>query len=120
MIAIRGAITVEENTVEAMNEATKVLLNQVFEKNNLVEDDLISILFSATIDLDAQYPAVAAREIGLTETPLFCVQELNIKGSLNKCIRVLVHCQKEMVKNEVQHIYLRGAKVLRPDIVGEE
>ncbi|MFP4698156.1 MAG: chorismate mutase [Eubacteriales bacterium] len=116
MIAIRGAITVKTNSEETINEATKELLKTILKSNNLKQEDLISIIFSATNDLNKQYPAVAAREIGLTDTPLFCVQEMNVEESLNMCIRVLLHSNKNIDKDKVKHIYLKDAKKLRPDI----
>ncbi|MBM7581337.1 chorismate mutase [Caldicoprobacter guelmensis] len=113
--AIRGAITVEENTrLEILNK-TKKLLSTIIEKNDLCYEDIISIIFTATRDIDAVYPAVAAREMGLTQVPLLCCQEMYVEGSLGKCIRVLIHVQ--WADDRVpQHVYLEKAVNLRPDI----
>ncbi|TCT15003.1 chorismate mutase [Natranaerovirga pectinivora] len=116
MIGIRGAITVDNNTKKDINECTKELIKMIIAENNIQQDDMVSILFSATKDLDSQYPAVAAREMGITETPLFCVQEMDVIGSLEKCIRVLVHCNTNLPKKNIKHIYLKEAIKLRPDI----
>lgn len=120
MIAIRGAITVDDNSKSSIRKATIELLSKIIESNNLIEEEIISIIFSVTNDLTKLYPAICAREIGLTETPLFCVQEMNIEDSLKKCLRVLIHSSKQVQKKDVQHIYLKGAIILRPDLVKEK
>lgn len=117
---IRGAITVENNDKEEILVATKELLEKVAEENGIVEDKIASIFFSMTSDLDQVFPAVAARELGWINVPLFCVKELDIEGSLSKCIRVLIHYNTKKEQNQINHIYLKGAKVLRPDLVEEE
>lgn len=117
MIAIRGAITVDCNSKDEIRKSTIELFSSIMESNNIVEDDLVSIIFSTTKDLDKLYPAVAVREYGIAETPLFCVQEMNVEGSLKKCIRVMLHCDKEIQKKEVKHIYLKEAQRLRPDLI---
>lgn len=116
MISIRGAITVQENTKDEILEGTKVLLLSILESNNLKTEDIISIYFTGTKDLTAVYPAVAARDIGLTECSLICAQEMYIEGSLEKCIRVLLHVNSEDCQKDAKHVYLREAKILRPDI----
>ena len=116
MIAIRGAITVDSNTKEEIRDATIDMISKIIKSNNLCEDDIVSINFSATKDLDKLYPAVAVREYGFCETPLFCVQEMNVEGSLEYCIRVLIYCNKSIAKKDVKHIYLKKAKKLRPDL----
>ena len=115
--ALRGAITVDRNDTDEIILRTKELLAEIIQKNDLDHDQLVSIIFTATIDLDAVYPAVAARELGLTAVPLICCQEMNTAGSLPKCIRLLMHLR---AKQEVSplHVYLRGAICLRPDLVG--
>ena len=114
--AIRGAITVKENTTEEIIRGTKDLLNQAIKANDLKQDDMISIIFSVTEDLNAAFPAVAAREIGLTDVPLICTNEINVPESLKKCIRFLMHVETDKAKSEIKHVYLEGAKVLRPDL----
>jgi chorismate mutase len=121
---IRGAITVEHNTADEILEATRSLLETIVEKNALSADnlrhDMVSIIFTMTKDLDALYPAVAARHMGWTNVPLLCMQELAIAGSLKRCIRVLVHWNTDRMQSEMRHIYLGGAQILRPDLVEEE
>lgn len=111
--AIRGASTAEKNTKEAVIATTKELLNAVIEKNALVKDDLISIIFSATEDVTAEFPAAAARELGLTDVPLLCCKELSVEGSLNKCIRVLLHVY---LSGKPKHVYMHEARKLRQDL----
>ena len=121
---IRGAITVEHNKVEEILEATRVLLQVIVLKNDLsagnITQDLVSVIFTMTKDLDAVYPAVAAREIGWTNVPLLCMQEMDVDGSLEQCIRVLIHWNTEREQAEMQHIYLGEARSLRPDLTEEE
>ncbi len=117
MIAIRGAITVDKNTKEDILSKTTELFREIIEKNALIEDDVISITFSSTKDLTKVYPARAVRDMGWTSTPLFCVQEMYVEDSLEMVIRALVLMDKEGVnKEDVRHIYLGGAKSLRPDL----
>ncbi len=116
MISIRGANTVKENTKEAILESTKQLLQQIIEQNQLDPSQIVSIIFTATKDLTQVYPAVAARELGLTEASLICCQEMYVEGSLSQCIRVLFHVNSEIEQNSVRHIYLGEAVKLRPDI----
>ena len=118
LYAIRGATTVEENTPQQILERTTTLLESIIKKNGIDYKDIVSIIFTGTKDLDAQYPAVAARKMGMVDIPLFCCQEMYVKGSLEKCIRVLMHIQVPEPK-EVKHVYLEKAKVLRPDLANE-
>jgi chorismate mutase len=113
---IRGATTVPENSAEAILEATRELLEQVIRENGVREQDVASVTFSATADLDAVYPAVAARQMGWTRTPLFCVQEMSVVGSLPRCIRILVHWNTALPLEEICHVYLHEARTLRPDL----
>jgi len=117
--AIRGAITVDNNTAEDITEATKVLLEKIIEKNNVPIDDIISIIFSVTKDLDSAFPAVAARKLGWTDVALMCTNEIYVPGSLEKCIRVLMHINTEKSNKDIKHVYLKGAKVLRPDLIND-
>jgi len=117
--AIRGAITVPENTKDAILEGTRELLNEIINRNNIKQDDIISIIFSMTNDLNAVFPAVAARELGLTDVPLMCSNELDVPGSLKSCIRVLLHLNTDKANSEMKHVYLRNAVVLRPDLAGK-
>jgi chorismate mutase len=115
---VRGAITVSENDAEAILDATQELFRAVIEANGIAEKDVASVLFTATPDLDAVYPAVAARQMGWTQTTLLCVQEMAVQGSLPRCIRVLVHWNTARPIDEIRHIYLRDARRLRPDLSG--
>jgi monofunctional chorismate mutase, gram positive type, clade 1 len=112
---LRGATTVTENTREAIFEATKELLEEMIKANNIQVEDIASAIFTTTTDLDADFPAVAARALGWTDTALMCGHEMNVPGSLRKCIRVLVHWNTERTNKELVHVYLRGAAALRPD-----
>lgn len=114
---IRGAITVACNTREEIIGGAKELLNEIIAANQLVQDDLIQILFTATKDLDQAYPAVGARELGITDAALMCMQEMYVEGSLEKCIRVAVMCQGELTQKTVKHCYLKEAQRLRPDLL---
>jgi chorismate mutase len=116
---IRGAITAEANSAGAIVAATRRLLEALVAANGLEPEDLASVIFTATPDLDAAYPACAAREMGWVHTPLLCVQEMAVPGSLARCIRVLVHWNTELPRQQVRHVYLDGAEVLRPDLIQE-
>jgi chorismate mutase len=115
--AVRGAITVERNAREEILAATRYLLAEMTAANDIVMDDVASVIFTATADLDAVYPAVAARELGWTHTPLLCMQEMAVRGSLGRCVRILIHWNTSLAASDIQHIYLRGAQALRPDLV---
>lgn len=114
--AIRGATTVFNNDKNEMLNETKKLLKEIIEKNNINKDDIISIIFTATKDLDAVFPAVAAREIGLNDVALMCMNEFDVPYGLKKCIRVMFHINTDKDKSEIKHIYLNDSKVLRPDL----
>jgi len=114
--AVRGAITVSENNKEEILLKTRKLLLQLIEKNGLDLQAIISIILTATRDIDAVYPAVAARELGMTSIPLICCQEMHVKGSLPLCIRVLMHVQLEDDR-QLQSVYLEKAVTLRPDLM---
>ena len=116
MISIRGATTVEHNNAEKIIEATKELLVKIEEKNNLIKGNVISILFSSTKDLNVEYPAKAARLLGYTQCGLMCFNEMEVVGSIKKCIRVMVLYQGSLKQEEVKHVYLKNAKTLRPDL----
>ncbi len=118
MIGIRGAITVDSNTEADILRKTTELFREIIEKNDLIEDDVISITFSVTRDLTKVYPARAVREMGWSLTPLFCVQEMYVEGALEKVIRVLVLVEKKgLYKAGTRHVYLGGARGLRPDLL---
>ncbi|MEG1312339.1 MAG: chorismate mutase [Romboutsia sp.] len=118
VLAIRGATTVESNDREQILNETAILMKDIIYKNKLELDDIISICFTMTKDLDKVYPAVAVREIlNITDIPLLNFEEKYIEGSLDMCIRVLVHINSEKSKFDIKHIYLKKAKELRNDIL---
>ncbi len=113
---IRGATTVTENTREEIIEKTQELLEVLIERNDVRVEDVASAIFSVTGDINAEFPAVAARRIGWIYTPLFCTLEIPVPGSLGKCIRVLLHVNSDRTQEEMTHVYLYEAKKLRPDL----
>lgn len=113
--ALRGATTVEENTAEAILAATDELVREVIERNRLETEDMVSCLFTCTDDLDAEFPAVAARRLGLSGVPLLCMRELAVPDALPRVIRLMLHCYADPA-TEVQHVYLREAAALRRDL----
>jgi chorismate mutase len=116
MRAIRGATVLKADDAAEMRDAVVELLRETLDRNNLSTDDLVSILFTATPDLHCAFPAAAARDLGLTDVPLICAQELDIQGALARVIRVLLHVNTELPRSEIKHVYLRGAEALRVDI----
>ena len=116
---IRGAITVNSNTKEEIIEITKELLITLQRENNFKIEDIVSVFFSATSDLNAAFPAQAARELGWDRVPLFDMQEIDVPGSLPRCIRVLIQINCQKSQTEIKHCYLRKAKILRKDLIKE-
>lgn len=116
---IRGAVTVEENMKDEILNKTAELLQAIIEKNSLDVEDIISAMFSVTDDVNADFPAVAARKLGWIYTPLMCTREIPVPGSLQSCIRVLLHVNTERRQDEIVHVYLYDAKKLRPDLDAE-
>jgi chorismate mutase len=113
---IRGAITVELNEACAIIAATCELLARIVAVNGVMVEDVASVIFTATPDLDTAYPARAAREMGWCNVPLLCMQEMRVQGSLPRCIRVLVHWNTDLPAGQIQHVYLGKARALRPDL----
>jgi chorismate mutase len=111
--ALRGAITVERNDADAILDGTEELVRAVMERNELHPDDMVSCIFTCTSDLDAEFPAVAARRLGLTRVPLLCAREIDVPGSLPRVIRLMLHCYTD---SDGQHVYLRDAASLRRDL----
>ncbi|MDD3570012.1 MAG: chorismate mutase [Lachnospiraceae bacterium] len=114
-ICIRGAVTAENSKNDILAK-TKELLIEIIEENNLNIDDITSILFTATKDLDKVYPAVSAREIGITYAALMCFQEMYVEGSMEKCIRVTVMTESDKKQKDAKHVFLGEAQKLRPDL----
>ena len=118
LVSIRGATTVEKNDKQCILQATEELLVALEKENSLNKKNVVSILFSSTKDLDVEYPAKAARILGYTQCGLMCFNEMFVKGSINKCIRVMILYQDPALEqSQVKHVYLKGAKVLRPDLI---
>jgi chorismate mutase len=117
--ALRGAITVAENEAGAILAATDELVREVMERNTLRADDVVSCIFTCTEDLDAEFPAVAARRIGLSAVPLLCAREIDVPGALPRVIRLLVHCYADP-QTPAHHVYLREAVSLRKDLEGAQ
>ncbi|EKE02094.1 MAG: chorismate mutase [uncultured bacterium] len=115
---IRGAITVKENTCESIQKATIELLSSIINTNNVNEDDIASIIFTLTADITAEFPAKSARvHFGWDDIPMICAQEIPVPESINMCIRVLMLINTTLGKKDIKHIYLGGARNLRPDLV---
>ena len=116
--ALRGATTVDDDTAEQVHERVIELLETLFERNGLDHDALVSIVFTATDDIHAAFPAAAARAYGLGDVPLLCARELDIVGGTPRCIRVLVHLESDVPRRDLHHVYLHGAVHLRDDLPG--
>ena len=113
---VRGATTVDQNSRTAIMLATQELLGAMIDANGIAEEDVASILFTATPGLDAAYPAAAARELGWTRTALMGFQEAHVVDGLQQCVRVLIHWNTDKPMDDIQHIFLREAVRLRPDL----
>ena len=113
---IRGATTVEQNDREEILSATTELLQLLIRTNELRAEDVASAIFTVTADLNAEFPALAARQLGWTEVALMCTQEIPVPNSLGKCIRILLHVNTTRSAAEIQHVYIRGAVNLRPNL----
>jgi chorismate mutase len=117
LVALRGANTVKDNTAEAILAATDELMREILSRNRLGAPDLVSCIFTLTPDLDAEFPAVAAREMGLSSVPLLCAREIPVPGALPKVIRVLIHAYTD---RKPEHVYLGEAVKLRLDLAGAQ
>ena len=117
---VRGATTSDSNSREDILLAAHDLITGIIDANEIVVDDVASILFSTTADLNAEFPAVAARNLGFTNTALECLVEMNVPGSLARCIRVLMHVNSDKQQKEIRHIYLKNAKSLRADLIDDD
>ncbi|MCL0106099.1 chorismate mutase [Peptococcaceae bacterium] len=113
---IRGAITVEHNTSEEILQVTKELLIEIVNKNDLKIEDICSVFLTLTDDLNAEFPALAARQLGWEHVPLLCAKELSVSHGLPKCIRVMLHVNTDLTQKDIKHVYLRKAASLRPDL----
>lgn len=113
--AIRGATTARANTSEDILEATTEMIETIFALNEIDVDDVVSGFFTTTTDLNATFPAVAAREVGLDNVALMCAHEMDVPGSLRSCVRVMLHINTTVAASEIKHVYLHGAVQLRPE-----
>jgi chorismate mutase len=116
--ALRGATTVDADQPEQITERTVALLEEMFERNGVDHDDLISIWFTVTEDLTSAFPAAGARTVGLGDVPLLCAREIPVPGSTPRCIRVLAHLTTDRARDQLHHVYLEGAVGIRDDLPG--
>jgi chorismate mutase len=114
--AVRGATQVDADDRDQVLAATTELLAEVLRRNALTNDDLISVMFTATPDLHAEFPAYAARQMGITDVPLLCAAEIDVPGAMPRVLRLLAHVETERPRAELRHVYLRGAAGLRTDL----
>ncbi|MTE18398.1 chorismate mutase [Streptomyces sp. TRM43335] len=114
--AVRGAVQLDRDEADHMNEKVAELLTTVLERNALTADDLISVWFTATPDLHSDFPAAAARKLGIVDVPLICAQELDVAGAMPRVVRVLAHVETDLPRAEISHVYLGAAAALRKDI----
>ena len=119
LCALRGATTVENDSSEQIAGATAELLTEIMERNGLATVDIISAIFTVTPDIVSDFPARAARNLGWDEISLLCTTEIPVTGALERCIRVLIHAESDRDRASIRHVYLRGAKSLRPDLLSE-
>ena len=112
---IRGATTAVANTAEDILEVTDELMRLVIKLNDIQPEHVASVIFTTTPDLNATFPALAARDIGWTEVPLMCSHEMAVPGSLQKCVRVMIHVNTFASASDIRHVYLKGARALRPE-----
>ncbi len=113
---VRGATTLDRNEREEILTATRQLLALMLRQNGIQSADVASAIFTTTPDIDAEFPALAARQLGLLDVPLLCGHEMSVPGSLPLCVRILLHWNTDKDQAEIQHVYVREAKRLRPDI----
>ncbi|MGH3379544.1 MAG: chorismate mutase [Actinoallomurus sp.] len=116
VLAVRGAIQVDADDRDQILEATAELVTEVMTRNALTTDDVISVIFTATPDLTAEFPALAARKLGFHEVPLLCASEIDVPHALPRVIRLMAHIETDRPRTDIQHVYLRGATALRVDI----
>lgn len=113
---LRGATTIAADTSDEVIQATAELLKEMMERNGVVRDDLVSIIFTATPDITSEFPAAAARSIGISDIPLLCACEIDVKGAIPRVIRILMHIYSERGLSDLRHVYLRDAQPLRTDL----
>lgn len=116
LLALRGAITCDDNTKAEIDAKTQLLVKEMLSRNDVTHDDVVSIIFTATDDLTATFPATGARALGLGDIPLLCMRELAVEGGMPRCIRVLMHLYTDRSREELRHVYLGDARTLRDDL----
>jgi chorismate mutase len=116
LLALRGAITCDEDTKAEIDTKTQRLVAEMLSRNGVDHEQLVSIIFTATDDLHSEFPATAARALGLGDVPLLCARELAIDHGMRRCIRVLFHFYGEQSRQDLHHVYLEGARALRDDL----
>jgi chorismate mutase len=116
VLAVRGAIQVDADDRDQILSATAELVTEVMTRNALTTDDVISVIFTATPDLTAEFPALAARKLGFHDVPLLCASEIDVPHALPRVIRLMAHIATDRPRSDIQHVYLRGATALRLDI----
>ena len=114
--ALRGAIQVDRNVRDDVIEATAELVREVLARNEIEPEQLISVIFTATPDLTAEFPAYAARAIGITDVPFLCASEIDVPGAMPRVVRLLAHAEIDRSREDIRHVYLRGAAALRTDL----
>jgi chorismate mutase len=114
--AVRGATQVDADQRDQVLDATTELLTEVLKRNALTDEDLISVVFTATPDLHSEFPAYAARQMGITDVPLLCAAEIDVPGAMPRVLRLLAHVETDRPRAELRHVYLRGAAALRTDL----
>jgi chorismate mutase len=113
---IRGATTADDNSRDSILTATRQLLALMIRQNEINAEDVASAIFTTTSDLDAEFPALAARQLGWLDVPLLCTHEITVPGALEKCVRILIHWNTDVKQNEITHVYIKEAQRLRPDL----
>lgn len=116
LLALRGAITLERDSREEVVAKTQRLVKEMLARNDAEHDDIVSVIFTATDDVTSEFPAAAARAIGMGDIPLLCARELSVDGATPLCIRVLMHLETDKRREELRHVYLEGARGLRDDL----
>ena len=114
--AVRGATQVDSDDRDEMLAATAELVRAVLDRNELAPHDLISVIFTATPDLTAEFPAYAARAMGITDVPFLCATEIDVPGAMPRVVRLLAHVECDRARDDIRHVYLRGAAALRTDL----
>ena len=116
---VRGATCAAANSKESIIETTRQMLQRIIADNGMQPDEIAGAFFSTTRDLNADFPAIAARQLGWTDVPLMCMHEMDVPGSLPMCVRVMIHWNTDKKPSQIRHVYINGAERLRPDLVRE-